>query len=96
MIYRENMITKTLWDDTYNMGKSKCKKGKTFGACMFPGFILQDSKMALCAQSDSSYETFSEVFDEFIVTKPGQKEFVCGGYQNIEINLDQLKSVRKM
>lgn len=96
IIFKENMITEELWDQTYNKGLLKCDMGKTFAACMFPGFIYKEDKLAICAQSASSYEKFSEVFDKFIIKGPKQKEFVCGGYQNIEINPSQLKNVRKM
>ena len=48
-IYKEKLISKELWDEKYQNGKKECKFKKSFGACMFPGFIEKESKMALCA-----------------------------------------------
>jgi creatine kinase len=36
------------------------------------------------------------LFDKFIIDGPKQKEFVCGGYQNIEIDPESQKNVRKI
>lgn len=79
-IFQENIINKEIWDDKYTKGKKKCSYGKTLGACIFPGFIDQENKKAICAQSADSYNAFNLLFDKFIVEGPRQKEFVCGGY----------------
>lgn len=95
-IFKENLISKEIWDEDYAKGKLKCQYGKTLGACIFPGFIDQENKKAICAQSADSYDKYNLLFDKFIVDGPSQKEFVCGGYQNIEIDPGQVKNIRKI
>ena len=90
------MLTKELWDEKYEFGRATCKEKYTLAACIFPGFIDQESDFTLCAYSEDSYVKFKDLFDKFIVDGPKQIEFVSGGYQNIIMKESDSKKIKKI